>query len=230
MRLADDSMEDSTMFKLISRRYALAILGPIANAAIFIISTVCLTSSAFAASQQAPRAPAVVVQQTINKALVLLKNDSIPKRQRRRELITLVQGNFDFSAMARSALGRHWKTLSSDDRRQFVAVFIAFLEDAYIGKIESYTGQPIQFANETVLSDDQVEIQTNILQSEGEPVKVNYLMQREADDWKVYDVTVDSISIIANYRNQFDRVINQHGFPALINSMREKQKHLEATT
>jgi len=169
------------------------------------------------------------VQQTIHQAIALIRDDSLPERQRRRELIALVQGRFDFSEMARSALGRHWKTLSDDQRQQFVTVFIAFLEDAYIGKVENYAGQPIQFANETQLDSDDVEVATNILQSQGDPVQVNYLMRQEGGEWKVYDVTVDSISIIANYRNQFNRVINDKGFPALMSAMREKQKHLEAT-
>jgi phospholipid transport system substrate-binding protein len=187
-------------------------------------------ASLFAAQQQTPTPPSQVVRETIDEALAMLRNDTIPERQRRRELISLVQKHFDFAAMARSALGSHWKNLSSHQRRRYVALFIAFLEDAYIGKIESYRGQPIQLANEVQLSNDQVEVPTNILQTHGDPVKVNYLMQLEGDQWKVYDVTVDSVSIVANYRNQFNRVIERHGFDTLMREMRAKQKHLEATT
>jgi len=218
------------MFSINSRKLRLAILGVII-AGIAVGQTISVfRAAALADSLQQPASqPGEVVQQTIHQAIALIRDDSLPERQRRRELIALVQGRFDFSEMARSALGRHWKTLSDDQRQQFVTVFIAFLEDAYIGKVENYAGQPIQFANETQLDSDDVEVATNILQSQGDPVQVNYLMRQEGGEWKVYDVTVDSISIIANYRNQFNRVINDKGFPALMSAMREKQKHLEAT-
>ncbi|MGH7906393.1 MAG: MlaC/ttg2D family ABC transporter substrate-binding protein [Candidatus Binataceae bacterium] len=178
-------------------------------------------------ADEPPSEPMQIVQTTVDHVVGLLKDKSLTAAERRRQLIALVEGHFDFAEMARSSLGYHWKALSRKQRRRFVTVFIGFIEDAYIGKIESYSGQPIQFAKAIQLSPRKVEVDTNILQAEGSPIAVNYIMSRENHSWKVHDVTVDSVSILENYRNQFNRVIRKRGLSALMVEMEQKQKELQ---
>jgi phospholipid transport system substrate-binding protein len=148
--------------------------------------------------------------------------------QRRRELRSLVEQNFDFETMSRSALGYNWRSLSPDQRAQFTKLFTAFIEVAYLDKIQDYQGQQVQFAGEHSLGDGYAEVDTKIVQPGKSPISVNYLLEQKDGAWKIYDVTVEAISIIANYRNQFNRVISQKGFDQLMADLQAKQQQLES--
>ena len=149
---------------------------------------------------------------------------------RRRRLIEVVAEHFDFTDMARSSLGYHWSQLSPAQQQQFVQLFTAFMEDAYLNKLEGYSGQKIEFSGVTSNGPGDSEVNTRVLQPDGgQPVSLSYRLKQDTGDWKVYDVTVDNISITANYRNQFNRVINSQGFDALMNEMRTKQQELIAS-
>lgn len=184
----------------------------------------CSASAAGTASD-----PAQMVESTVDRVIALLKDRSTPKPQRRQELLKLVERHFDFQEMARAALGFHWRGLSEPQRKEYVALFVAFLEDAYVNKIESYSGQPIQVLKATPLGDDQAEVNTNILQTGRDPVQINYVLKNTGGEWKVHDVNIDAVSIVANYRNQFSRVINRQGLDALMEELREKRRQLEAS-
>ncbi len=170
--------------------------------------------------------PMAVTQTMVNRALQIMANKTTPVRQRRRELREVVENEFDFSAMSRSALGYHWRNLSPDQRSQFTQLFAAFIEDAYLSKIQDYSGQQVRFDGQTPLGQGYVQISTDIVQPGKSPIAVNYLLLQKDDTWKIYDVTVDAISIIANYRNQFNRVINDKGFGQLMADLRTKQQEL----
>jgi phospholipid transport system substrate-binding protein len=143
-------------------------------------------------------------------------------------VLEVVAGRFDFNDMARSSLGYNWKKLSAAQQDQFVPLFTAFMEDAYVSKIDSYSGQRVQFLGQGSIATDTAEVKTVVqpAQSSDQPIRINYLLKQTNGDWKVYDVTVDEISITANYRNQFNRMINERGFDGLMSAMREKQQEL----
>ena len=107
-------------------------------------------------------------------------------------------------------------------------LFTAFMEDAYINKVNDYSGQKVQYVGQTSTGGDSAEVKTVVLPADSsqQPIRINYLLKQTGGEWKVYDVTVDEISITANYRNQFNRVINERGFDALMSAMREKQAEL----
>jgi phospholipid transport system substrate-binding protein len=171
-----------------------------------------------------------VVKDTVGAVLIILKNPeyqgaSEAKRQKLRDAI---EGHFDWSEMSRSALGYHWREFSPADRAQFSELFKRFLEASYIGKIESYSGQQINFLRQTPDGPGYSTVYTTIVQTSGDPVKVNYTLHEQAGDCKVSDVSIDAISIVANYRNQFNRVINRQGLPALLADLKRKQAQIEA--
>jgi phospholipid transport system substrate-binding protein len=183
--------------------------------------------SAYADTNNDPRA---VVKSTVDQAIQILKQRELPQSVRRAKLIDLVQGHFDFNDMSRSALGYHWKELSAQQRQQFAPLFQAFLEDAYLSKIDKYSGQQVRFLGKSSDGNGGAEVKTDIAPQEGaQAVSIVYLLKLENGEWKVYDVTVDNISITANYRNQFNRVINNQGFDALISEMQDKQQELLAS-
>jgi phospholipid transport system substrate-binding protein len=170
-----------------------------------------------------------VTKAMVNRALQILGDKQTPVVQRRRELREVLEPRFDFEEMSRSALGYHWRTLSPQQRGQFTELFTAFIEDAYLAKIQDYSGQQVEFVSDKSLGGGYSEVDTRIVQGGGNSIQVKYLLEQKGG-WKIYDVAVDNISIVANYRNQFNRVINANGFDKLMTDLRAKQKELSSLT
>ena len=174
--------------------------------------------------------PMATVRSTVSQVLNILNDHQSPQQVRRQRLIEVVAGHFDFADMARSSMGYHWSSPTPDQQTRFVGLFTAFMEDAYLNKIEDYSGQKIEFVGQTANGADESEVSTRVVQPNGqEPVLVNYSLKQDSGEWKVHDVAVDSISITANYRNQFNRVINNQGFDTLMTEMQSKQQELIAS-
>ncbi len=171
-----------------------------------------------------------VVQGTVEPALKVLANKQIPVQQRRDQLKAIIARSFDFTEMSRSALGYHWRQLTQQQQSEFTNVFTTFIEDAYLAKINDYSGQKVQYIKTANDGPQYAQVFTNIVQPNGgNPISVNYRLIDRNGDWKIYDVTVDAISIIANYRNQFNRVMNNQGYSTLINDLKSKQAGLAAS-
>ncbi|HVB81171.1 MAG TPA: ABC transporter substrate-binding protein [Candidatus Binataceae bacterium] len=173
--------------------------------------------------------PLDTVNQVVNKSLPVLRDKGTPLPQRRRQLRDLLENHFDFADMARIALGYHWRGLSAVQRSQFTKLFTAFIESAYLDKIQDYAGQDVAVLGQNSEGQGYARVRSQIVQSGKQPIKVDYLLRELDGDWKIYDVTVDAISIVANYRNQFNRVINDQGFDKLMANMRAKQQQLQAS-
>jgi phospholipid transport system substrate-binding protein len=169
------------------------------------------------------------VNQVINTSLPVLRDKRTPLTQRRRQLRTLLGEHFDFADMARIALGYHWRELNPTQRAQFTQLFTAFIENAYLSKIQDYSGQDVAVLGQNSEGEGFARVRSQIIQQGKQPIKVDYLLRDMDGDWKIYDVTVDAISIVANYRNQFNRVINDQGFDKLMADMRTKQQQLQAS-
>ena len=174
--------------------------------------------------------PMAVVQTTVNQVLSVLRDNQTPLAQRQDKLRQIVSASFDFTEMAKSALGYHWKQITPGQRQEFTDAFVAFIEDSYLSKINDYRGQQVMFLRATSDGPQYAQVNTDIVQPGGkDPIHVNYRLMQEDGAWKIYDVTVDAISIIANYRNQFNRVMNNQGYATLISDLKAKQAALAAS-
>ena len=173
--------------------------------------------------------PLDAVNQVINKSLPVLRDKRTPVPQRRRQLRDLLEQHFDFADMSRIALGYHWRELGPTQRSQFTELFTAFMENAYLSKIQDYSGQDVAVLGENSEGEGFARVRSQIIQPGKPPINVDYLLRELDGNWKIYDVTVDAISIVANYRNQFNRVINDQGFDKLMANMRAKQQQLQAS-
>jgi phospholipid transport system substrate-binding protein len=189
---------------------------------------VSLAPSRFVAPAWAD-APMSVVKTTVNQALEVLQDKSAPLAQRQDKLRQIVAQTFDFTEMAKSALGYHWKELTAAQQQEFTNAFIAFIEDSYLSKINDYRGQVVNFLRVSNEGPQYAQVATDIVQPKGDAIHVNYRLVQEGGSWKIYDVTVDAISIIANYRNQFNRVMNSKGYDTLIADLKAKQAALAAS-
>jgi phospholipid transport system substrate-binding protein len=198
----------------------------------------CAVAGAMADASVAPDATASV-RSVIDQTFVIFKDSNIAPAERELKLRAIAERHFDFQEMAQSAIGYHWRALTPAQKTEFVPLFTAFIEDAYLSRIESYSvekvneqikSSTIQFTRQTIDSDspDYAEVySTVVLQDQKDPIPVNYLMRREADEWKIYDITIDAISVIANYRNQFNRVLNNDGYDKLVSIIRQKTAGLQ---
>jgi phospholipid transport system substrate-binding protein len=189
-----------------------------------------LAPSRFVAPAMADDDPMSVVKTTVNQALDVLRDSSAPLAQRQDKLRQIVAQTFDFKEMAKSALGYHWRELTPAQQQEFTNAFIAFIEDSYLSKINDYRGQQVNFLKVSQDGPQYAQVNTDIIQPNGkDAIHVNYRLLKEDGTWKIYDVTVDAISIIANYRNQFNRVMNSKGYSTLIADLKAKQAALAAS-
>jgi len=205
------------------RRFNGAAIGIVASVTLAGFALLTVASASLDRSASADSGAMASTRGMVTQALQILGNKQMPVQQRRRELRELIEPRFDFTEMSRMALGYHWRDLSPAQRTEFAQLFAAFIETAYLSKIQDYSGQRVAFVRQSSIGSGYVQIETQILATNKAPIPVNYLV--EPND-KIYDVTVDNISIIANYRNQFNRVINEHGFDQLMADLRSKQQQL----
>lgn len=191
----------------------------------FVVTAVIMPPPAEAAGSDARG----VVKAVIDEALPILRDKQSPLAVRRRKLRDLLQNHFDFTDMARTALGYHWRQLKPEQRAKFTRLFTAFIENAYLSKIQYYSGQNVEILGQNSEGTGFARVRSKIVQQGKQPLAVDYLLRQMDNGWRIYDVTVDNISIIANYRNQFNRVINDQGYAKLVADMRAKQKELQAS-
>jgi phospholipid transport system substrate-binding protein len=199
-----------------------------AFASVLMIAIGC--GLAAAAPAYAQSTPMDVVKATVNQALEVLRDHSVPLAERQEKLRGIVSASFDFREMSRSAMGYHWRSLTPDQRKEFTGVFTTFIEDSYLAKISDYSDQHVDFLSwRNNGGPEYAQVKTNIVQSGKQPISFNFLLLDRSHGWKIYDVTVDAISIIANYRNQFNRVMNNKGYATLIGDLKSKQAALAAS-
>ncbi len=181
--------------------------------------------------------PMAQVRSGVSDVIDVFKVPEMPLKVRRDKLRELGGKYFDFNSMARSVMGYHWRELSPAQRDEFVAVFTRFIEDAYLSKLQDYSVKKvadelpsvnIQFTRETFDGPDYAQVYSTVtLKEQKDPIYLNYLMHLADGKWKVYDVTVDAISVIGNYRNQTNRVMNEGGYNKLVGDLRTKTSGLQ---
>lgn len=189
---------------------------------LLLLCTVCAPAARAQSSAEA------VTKEFVDNALQILRDRQKSVQEKRRELKPLIEARFDATEMASSTLGYHWRSLTPEQRADFTQVFKAFIEAAYLDKVQDYSGQQVQFGQSRSLGEGYTAVDTKIVEPGKTPLPVSYLLEQTGGGWKIYDVTVDNISIIANYRNQFNRVINEQGFPKLMTDLRAKAQQLGA--
>jgi phospholipid transport system substrate-binding protein len=170
-------------------------------------------------------APTEQVRQTADKVLALLQDGRLKatenQKARREQLRQIIATRFDFTEMAKRSLGAYWQRVTSDDQRQFIQLFTAMLEKSYVDQIENYNGEKILYGRES-LSSDQAEVETKILTKKGEEFSLNYKLRGAGGDWQVYDVIIENVSLVNNFRSQFSRILANSSFAELMKKLQSK--------
>ena len=172
-------------------------------------------------------APTDQLRAQIDRAVKILEDPELKKegRQKDRRLAVRQVANdiFDFSETAKRSLARHWTPRSQAERDEFVGLFSDLLERSYISKIELYGGEKIQYVGEAIEGEGAV-VRTKLLTKQGTEIPIDYRMLRRGDKWLVYDVVIEGVSLISNYRTQFNKIITTSSFQDLMKKMRTKQE------
>src|SRR5262252_3145641 len=172
-------------------------------------------------------APTDQLRTQIDRAVKILEDPDLKKdgRQRDRRVAVRQVANdiFDFSETAKRSLARHWAPRTQAERDEFVSLFSDLLERSYIGKIELYGGEKIQFVGESVEGEGAV-VRTKLITKQGTEIPIDYRMLHRGEKWLVYDVVIEGVSLISNYRTQFNKIITTSSFQELIKKMKTKQE------
>jgi len=164
--------------------------------------------------------PTDQVRRSVDEVLKIVQSQ--PDGPARRTAVRQAANRlFDFEETAKRALGPHWQQRTPTEREKFVRLFSDLLEAAYVGKIDLYQGEKITYVGETV-DGDQATVKTRIVTKQGNEVPVDYRLLREMDGWRVYDVIIEGVSLVANYRTQFNKIIQTSSYDDLVKRMRAK--------
>jgi phospholipid transport system substrate-binding protein len=170
-------------------------------------------------------APGEQLKATIDRVMEILKDPKLQgdakKTERREKLRQVVLPRFDFAEMAKRALGNNWNRYP-DKQGEFVTAFTQLLEETYAVQIESANGDKVLYLNERT-DKDYSEVATKVISPKGEETSMTYKLHPVDSDWKVYDIVVENISIVNNYRAQFNRVLSNTSLDELIKRMKEKR-------
>jgi phospholipid transport system substrate-binding protein len=188
--------------------------------ATFIFAS-CLS---FVASAQAGE-PLEVVRTAVEKCVQILKDPRLQAKDKKTERIDrlreVLNPIFDYDEMSKRALGAHWRRRTPAEQEEFVILFRDFLERTYSDKIDLYGGERVLVGRETI-DGDFAQVETTIISPKGEEIAVIYRLRRGNGQWKVYDAVVENISLVNNYRSQFDRVLSSASYEELVKRLREK--------
>ena len=184
----------------------------------FIFSLASLTSANAGA-------PLDLVRTTVDRAIQILKDPKLSSPDKKKERVDRLRealaAVFDYEEMAKRALGPHWRQRTPAEQEEFVKLFRDFLERVYSEKIGLYGGEKVRFGRE-VMDSEFAQVESTIIQPKGEEIAVVYKLRQVNGQWKVYDAIVENISIVNNYRSQFDRVISSSSYEELVKRLREK--------
>lgn len=172
--------------------------------------------------------PKEQVQTTVDKVVNILRDPQLKsenkKEERQSRLRQTIVPRFDFNEMAKRSLGAHWRRISPEKQQEFVKLFSDLLEKSYVDKIDSYKGEKVLYTREKQ-DKDHAEVDTKVVTKQGEEFSVNYKLRSIGGEWKAYDVVIENISLVNNYRSQFNRVLTKSPFEELLRRM--KERHFE---
>ncbi|MEW6388074.1 MAG: ABC transporter substrate-binding protein [Thermodesulfobacteriota bacterium] len=191
---------------------------------LFILSLILPVAGAWAGP------PTDTVKGVVDEVIRLLKDPALKapaQRKQRRQLIKqAIDRHFDYEEMAKRSLGATWGSLSRSQRQEFVSLFAELLEASYADKIEKYHDEKVAYTGESQEA-DYAEVRTQLVRK-NDKIPMNYRML-DKSKWMVYDVVIEGVSLVNNYRSQFGRIIRESGYQGLLKRLRTKVTELQKT-
>ncbi|MFO0705778.1 MAG: ABC transporter substrate-binding protein [Nitrospira sp.] len=174
--------------------------------------------------------PTESMKVTIDEVLRIIRDAELKQpakaEERRSQLEKVVADRFDYHEMSRRALGAPWNQLSDKEKEEFVTLFRTLLTNSYAEKIETYSGEGVHYLNERT-EKEYAEVRTKILSGKTE-IPLDYRLINRGADWRVYDVVVDGVSLVNNYRGQFTKIIRASSYSDLVEQLKKKSDKLKS--
>jgi phospholipid transport system substrate-binding protein len=169
--------------------------------------------------------PTVQIKSTVDQVIQILTDPQLQgegkKQERRKRLREAIFVRFDFQQMAQRTLGAHWQRRTPEEQAEFIKVFSDLLEQTYVDKIESYNNEKFIYTNERI-DGPYAEVGSKMRNSKGEEFSINYKVHRAGEDWRVYDLVIENVSLVNNYRSQFNRILTNSTYDELISKIKAK--------
>jgi phospholipid transport system substrate-binding protein len=182
---------------------------------------VCLGSAQVAPAGE----PTEAIRNAVNEGVEILKNAKLDNQKQRAEVIDrlrqIVYPLFDFQEMAMRSLGANWRRLNPQQRKEFVTTFTALLEKTYADQIDLYNGQKVVYTGESI-DGNYAQVESRIIDKNNQNYSVVYRLHQVDGKWRIYDVIAENISLVNNYRAQFNRVIAKSSFEELLKVMKQQ--------
>ena len=173
-----------------------------------------LLAMSFLPPVQAAMTPTETVKGAVDQVLEILKDKQLNREQRWAAIGEVINARFDFRSMSQSILATSWRNATPEEKRRFVEFFSQYLEDTYRNKIEAYTDQRVEYVSEQVRKDRAV-VDTHIL-TETTRIPVTFRLKNNDGEWFAYDVVIEGISLVNNYRSTFSAIIKSEGMEGLL--------------
>jgi phospholipid transport system substrate-binding protein len=165
------------------------------------------------------------IRTVVDQVIEVLRQDELQSEARRKVLSELIRSRFDFYIMSQRTLGQHWKKATTEEQAEFVSLFSDLLEASYTGRIEAYTDETVVYNSEKI--DGSRAVVATVVQSNNAEIPIDYRMVKQGNDWFVYDVLVEDISLIKNYRSTYGEIVRKEGYAGLFERMRKKITELQ---
>ena len=185
-----------------------------------------VTAAVGVAAPARASAPSEQLKVQIDRVIKVLDDADLRKEtrmsERRAAIRRIANAIFDFTETTRRSLGPHWRTRTPAEREEITRLFADLLERSYIGKIELYSGEKIAYLGDRI-DGDHATVHTKLVTKQGTEILVDYRMIRRGDRWLAYDVSIEGVSMVANYRAQFNKIIQTSSYAGLVQKLRAKQ-------
>ena len=190
-----------------------------------LFATTAFTATAFAEDT----APDALVKNTAEEVLTIVKADKDIQAGNTRKVVELVEAkvlpHFDFNRMTRLAMARNWSKANDSQKAAITQEFKTLLVRTYSVSLAQYRNQKISYTPAKVGAEDKdVTVKTTVVQPGGQGIPIDYKMEKTPEGWKVFDISVEGVSLVTNYRGEFNTLIERSGVDGLIKSLSEKNK------
>lgn len=170
--------------------------------------------------------PMAQLQVTVDGVLDVLRDTGIPLAEKRHQVTALISDRFNFQAMSQGVLGINWRRATPEQRQRFTDLFTELLDQTYRNRIEAYSGEEVRYVEQRV-QDGKADVDTLIVTEQNKEIPISYRLLNEKDQWLVYDVKIEGVSLVLNYRATYAGIIQKDGLDTLLKQMADKVEELK---
>jgi phospholipid transport system substrate-binding protein len=165
--------------------------------------------------------PTETLRGTIDQVLSILRDDGLEVEAKREQIRDVINKRFDYQAMSQSTLAQNWRTASTEQKRRFVELYARLMQDTYLVLVEEYNNQDVSYGEEKIRKARYAQVDTVIL-DQGKQIPVVYKLRLKDGEWFVYDVVIEGVSMINNYRSSYQQIVRNDGMDGLLTKIQAK--------